>query len=125
MSLNLDDYKNIIREKMGKKRASSLCSAGGASGNRTLGQMKAELFGIPVKIVKEHDTSALGACMVAELGRKRYPGVQEAMEACVAVEETLYPTGEYREILMQRFAIYKELYPALKENMKRLGGIRS
>ena len=114
-----------IYEKMGKKRASSLCSAGGASGNRTLGQMKAELFGIPVKIVKEHDTSALGACMVAELGTKKYQSVQEAMEDYVTIKETFYPTGAYEEQLKQRFAIYKELYPALKENMKRLGGIKS
>lgn len=114
-----------IYEEIGKPEAITLCTAGGAAGNRTLGQLKAELFGVPVKILKEHDTSALGACMVAELGRRRYPSVQEAMEDCVGVEETLYPTGAYREILMQRFAIYKELYPALKDNMKRLGGIKS
>ena len=63
--------------------------------------------------------------MVAELGMKKYSSVQEAMETCVTVEETFYPTGAYRETLMQRFALYKELYPALKENMKRLGGMKS
>ena len=114
-----------IYEELGKPEATSLCSAGGASRNRALGQLKAELFGIPVKILKEHDTSALGTCMVAELGMKKYSSVQEAMETCVTVEETFYPTGAYRETLMQRFALYKELYPALKENMKRLGGMKS
>lgn len=114
-----------IYENMGRRGASCLCSAGGASGNRTLGQLKAELFDIPVKIVKEHDTSALGACMVAELGTKKYLSVQEAMKDYVRVKETFYPTGVYKEKLKQRFAVYKELYPALKENMKRLGGLES
>lgn len=112
-----------IYEKMGQPKANAMCTAGGAAVNRTLGQLKAELFGIPVKILKEHDTSALGACMVAELGVKRYQSVEEAMASSVTVEETLYPTGEYQEILKQRFAVYKELYPALKDNFKQLGGI--
>lgn len=112
-----------IYEKMGRPKANVMCTAGGAAVNRTLGRLKAELFGIPVKILKENDTSALGACMVAELGVRRYQNVEEAMASSVMVEETLYPTGAYQEILEQRFAVYRELYPALKENFKRLGGI--
>ena len=114
-----------IYEKMGQPKANAMCTAGGAAVNRTLGQLKAELFGIPVKIMKEHDTSALGACMVAELGIRRYQNVEVAMASSVEVEETLYPTGMYQEILKQRFAVYRELYPALKEHFKQLGGIIS
>lgn len=112
-----------IYEKMGQPGAKVMYTAGGAAVNRTLGQLKAELFGIPVKILKEHDTSALGACMVAELGVGRYQDAREAMSLGVQVEETLYPTGKYQETLKQRFAVYKELYPALKEHFKQLGGI--
>ena len=114
-----------IYEKMGQPEAKVMYTAGGAAVNRTLGQLKAELFGIPVKILKEHDTSALGACMVAELGVGRYQDAREAMSLGVQVEETLYPTGKYQETLKQRFAVYKELYPALKEHFKQLGGIIS
>ncbi len=114
-----------IYEKMGRPEAKAMCAAGGAAVNRTLGRLKAELFGIPVKILKEHDTSALGACMVAELGVKWHQNVEEAMAFCVEVEETLYPTGRYQETLKQRFVVYKELYPVLKEHFKQLGGIIS
>ena len=114
-----------IYEKMGQPEAKVMYTAGGAAVNRTLGQLKAELFGIPVKILKEHDTSALGACMVAELGVGRYQDAREAMSLGVQVEETLYPIGKYQETLKQRFAVYKELYPALKEHFKQLGGIIS
>lgn len=114
-----------IYEKMGSPEAKAMCTAGGAAVNRTLGQIKAELFSIPVKILKEHDTSALGACMVAELGVKWHQNVEEAMASCVEVEETLYPTGKYQEILKRRYSVYKELYPALKDNFKQLGGIIS
>lgn len=114
-----------IYKKMGQPEAKVMYTAGGAAVNRTLGQLKAELFGIPVKILKEHDTSALGACMVAELGVGRYQDARETMSFGVQVEETLYPTGRYQETLKQRFAVYKELYPALKEHFKQLGGIIS
>ena len=63
--------------------------------------------------------------MVAELGVGRYEDVKEAMNFGVKIEETLYPTNMYSEILQQRFAVYKELYPALKEHFKQLGGIVS
>lgn len=112
-----------IYEKMGQPEAKVMYTAGGAAINRTLGKLKAELFDIPVKILKEHDTSALGACMVAELGVKWHQSVEEALTSSVEVEETLYPTGNYQEILKQRFAVYKELYPTLKNNFKQLGGI--
>lgn len=111
-----------IYEKMGKPEAKEMRIAGGAAVNRTLGRLKAELFGIPVKVLKEHDTSALGACMVAELGMKWYQNEEEAMTSSVEVEETIYPTGKYQDILKQRFAVYKELYPALKDNFKQFGG---
>lgn len=114
-----------IYEKMGQPEAKVMYTAGGAAVNRTLGQLKAELFGIPVKILKEHDTSALGACMVAELGIGWHKDLKEAMNFGVKVEETLYPTGKYQETLKQRFVVYKELYPALKEHFKQLGGIIS
>ena len=110
---------------MGHPEAKVMYTAGGAAVNRTLGQLKAELFGIPVKILKEHDTSALGACMVAELGVGWHKDAEEAMSFGIKVEETLYPTGRYQETLQKRFAVYKELYPALKEHFKQLGGIIS
>ena len=111
-----------IYENMEKPPTRVMYTAGGAAVNRTLGMLKAELFGVPVKILKEHDTSALGACMVAELGMKWHPNMEAAMASCVEVEETLYPTGKYQEILQQRYLFYKELYPALQDNFKRLGG---
>ena len=114
-----------IYEKMGQPEAKVMYTAGGAAVNRTLGQLKAELFGIPVKILKEHDTSALGACMVAELGVGWHKDAKEAMNFGVKIEETLYPTGKYQETLKQRFAVYKELYPALKKHFKQIGGIIS
>ena len=112
-----------IYEKMGKPEAKVMYTAGGAAVNRTLGKLKAELFGIPVKILKEHDTSALGACMIAELGAKWYQNLEEVMADGVEIEDTLQPTGMHQDILKQRFAVYKELYPALKQHFKQLGGI--
>jgi len=106
-----------IYEEMGEPNASEIRVAGGAAGNRTLNQLKAELLQMPVRILKESDTSALGACMVAMSGENWHQDV----EYC----ETIYPTGRCVEILKQRFEIYKELYPALEKQFKQLGGNKS
>ncbi len=108
-----------IYEYMGKPRADSMRVSGGAASNAVLNQMKAELFGVPVLVPKETETSALGACMTAAVGLGWFSDYREAAERFCAIRECVSPWGQYKRMLEQRFAIYKELYPATK---KLLGG---
>ena len=92
-----------IYESMGSPAAQSMTVSGGAANNDTLNYLKAEMFGLPVRIPSQKETSALGACMTI-------PGQIDIGQTYT----TLYPDGKLREKLLKRFEIYKELYPQLK-----------
>lgn len=109
-----------IYEHMGRPEASQLCIAGGASVNPVLNRLKTELFRIPAYTLQEKDTSALGAVMVAGIGAGRFADEQEAIEACCHVKERLEPTGAMQTFLEKRYEIYKELYPATRQQMKAI-----
>lgn len=103
-----------IYETMGCPFLGRIITGGGASGNVVLNQIKAELFGTDVVTLAESDSSALGAAMVAALGCGKYGSLKEVMEAFCKEESITAGYGKYRELLIRRYQIYKELYPKLK-----------
>ncbi len=112
-----------IYECMGLPRAELMRTSGGAAVNRTLNEMKAELFGVPVAVPEETDTSALGACMTAALGLGWFADINGAVEEICKEKEIIKPCGRYRELLKRRYTVYKELYPATKkqcEDIRRI-----
>lgn len=109
-----------IYESMGKPPVRFMRVSGGAAVNQALNQMKAEMFGIPVLIPEEADTSALGACMTAAVGLGRSADFSEAIRQNVRIRECIQPCGKYQELLKRRFEIYKELYPATKKQCKQI-----
>ncbi len=114
-----------IYESMGKPAANRIKVAGGAAVFPILNQLKAEIFGLPVAVLEENDTSALGAAMVAALGTGWYGSDSEAIADICKIKEVVNPTGAYKEWLEKRFAIYKELYPAVKVQYEKLKEIRT
>ncbi len=109
-----------IYECMGTPGADRVRVSGGASANPILNAMKAELFGVPVVIPEEIDTSALGAWMTAAVGIEWFSGFEEAIEQICRVKEIVEPCKQYRKILQQRFQIYKELYPVTKSQCEEI-----
>lgn len=109
-----------IYECMGSPPVSTMRISGGAAANSALNQMKAELFGIPVLMPEETDTSAMGACMAAGIGLGCFKDFGEAVRQNVNIREHIEPNGEYQQLLKQRFKIYKELYPATKKQSIKL-----
>ncbi len=112
-----------IYESMGSPPAGSMCVSGGAAANPVLNQMKAELFDVPVVVPEETDTSALGACMTAAIGLGWSTDFAEAVRQNVRIRERVEPCGRYRQLLKQRFEIYKELYPATKKQCERINSL--
>ena len=102
-----------IYEHMGKPVAKTMKLSGGAAVNPVLNQLKAEMFGIPIEVLEEKDTSALGAVILAERGL----GWKEADSR---IKEKIEPTGRYNKWLRKRYSIYKTLYPSVKMQYEKL-----
>ncbi|MBQ7096482.1 MAG: hypothetical protein IJN96_00235 [Clostridia bacterium] len=107
-------YELLMDEKCG-----GVTVSGGASKNLLLNSIKATLFDSEVSTLKIADTSALGACVVAAVGNGMYGSVKRVVSDMVKKDCTYKPNPN-RELLLKRFEIYKEIYPALKDKYKRL-----
>ena len=105
-----------IAEAMGMPHPDRLIVGGGSAVDPLMNALRAELFGCPVRCVRENDTSALGAVMLAMLGDGLYANAREAIDACVEYAEPILPTGRYTEILDGRFLLYRKLYRDLKDS---------
>ena len=112
-----------IYEALGKPQADRIILSGGAAANPLLNQLKADLFGLPVRIVTEKDTSALGAVITAMVGDGCFGSYREAAAALRSIGEEFLPEEGRREQLLQRYEIYRHLYPLLKEEMHRFNGM--
>ena len=105
-----------IYDTMGKPEMNHITVSGGAAEIDYLNELKSQVFGCKVQVVRESDVSALGACMVAAVGTGMYKSYEQAIEEWVQIEKTIEPTGDYKEWFCKRFRIYKQLY----ENVKPL-----
>ncbi|MDY5229586.1 MAG: FGGY-family carbohydrate kinase [Eubacteriales bacterium] len=108
-----------IYERLGAPSADKITVSGGASMNKTLNTLKAELFDMTVITLEESDTSALGAAMIAAVGEGEYPDICEAAKEFCVYGESFTPTGNLNELLHKRFNVYKKLYPVLKDMYKK------
>lgn len=107
-----------IYESMGMPKADRMRVSGGAAANHTLNELKAELFGVPVLVPEETDTSALGAWMAAAVGLGWFSDFGCAIQNVCKIKEIIKPCGRYQELLKERFAVYKTLYPIMKAKGK-------
>ena len=105
-----------IFENMNAEPCGDIKVSGGASGNNLLCKIKAELFGRKIYTLSEDDTSALGAIQMAASGF--------GIKIDNPVADCIIPDGKYREILLKRFNIYKNLYKSLEYEFKELSSIR-
>ena len=114
-----------IYETMGSPEVKAMVVSGGTAVSESLNALKAEMFGIPVITLEENDTSALGAALVAAVGALWYPDLEAAAAASVKIKKTVIPTGDHQKWLRERYSLYKELYPAVKDQYARLKELRS
>ena len=108
-----------IYEHMGFPKVENMTIAGGAAKNYGLCKLKASLFRIPAIILEENDTSALGAQMLAATGAGLYSDIEQAIRENCVQRAYIEPEKELGEILRERYAIYKGLYPPLRDSFQK------
>ena len=113
-----------IASSMNMPPLKRLVCGGGSAKNALMARLKAELFDCEVVPVTENDTSALGAVMMAMVGKGAYADMGTAIRSCVSYAEAVKPSGKYRKKLLKRFEIYQEIYQKLKETFIKFHGIK-
>ena len=79
-------------------------------------QLRADLFALPVEVLRIPEAAAAGAAILAGIGSGTYATISEALDALVQVERTYEPTPARAEQARELLVRYESL-------RKRDGGI--
>lgn len=92
---------------------------GGARSVRWL-QMKADILGRPIRTVRCREAACLGAALLAGTAVGAWGSLDEAVARTVAVDRAFVPQPERVAQYAERFAVYRQIYPALRQLNSKL-----
>lgn len=108
-----------IMEENGVSCNRIVASGGGAKSPLWL-QIQADIFDREIVLTESEEEACLGACLIAGLGAGIFQDPGDACSQLVRIKDVHYePIAQNVEIYRQRYGIYRELYPQLKELMRR------
>ena len=108
LRLNLDLLKS------GEIRIDELRAIGGGARSPLWLQLKADITGIPIVVPKVTEAAGLGAAILAGVGAGVYPNAHSAIEKILEFNKTHYPDIKQKQKYENRFEIYKDIYPTIK-----------
>ena len=92
---------------------------GGGARSEVWSRIKADILGRPISTLYVTEATSLGTAILAGVASGEYGSVEEAADALVRVKDTYEPDPKLHEVYTERFALYKEIYPRLKEILHR------
>lgn len=95
-------------------------ATGGGGKSPLWRQLQADIYGAPVATLAAEEGPAYGAALLAGVGAGVFADVGDAVARCVAVAGRTEPDPAAQERHAALYAIYRGLYPALRESMAQL-----
>jgi xylulokinase len=115
LRFNLETLEKAAGVKIDRLRA----VGGGAKSPKWL-QIKADITGKEVVSLKVAECGCLGAAILAGVGSGEYDSVDEAVEMLISEADFFQPDPVMHKQYNERFGIYSELYPTLREVVHRM-----
>jgi xylulokinase len=100
--------------------ADSFVSVGGGANNAFWMQTKADVMGKPFETPEIEEATPLGAAILAGIGVGLFRDEQEAFDRVYRPGRVFEPDLKLSALYTERYEIFKQLYPALKEIHTRL-----
>ena len=97
-----------------------ILATGGGGSSPLWRQMMADLFECPIVTTTNREGPALGAAILAGVGAGIYPNVHKACDNIIKTNASQYPIAENITKYAPYYKIYRNLYPALKDNFTAL-----
>jgi len=119
VALGLRDSVELMASEieLGEARVS-----GGGAASGLWVRIIADVIGRPVRLVGGEESAAHGAALLAATGDGGYATVGEAAAAGVSLGTVIEPTADAK-VYDEAYAVYRELYPALKASFAQLGDL--
>ena len=99
---------------------SDMMACGGGGTSPLWRQMLADLYGCQVKTTQNKEGPALGVALLAAVGAGIYKSVPEACRAVIKPEKIQEPIAENTAEYEKVYAMYRKLYPAMKQSFAEL-----
>ena len=112
--------QNVETMRAMNVRPAAMLACGGGAKSPFWRQMMADMFGMPVKTVKNTEGPALGAAILAGVASGIYADVPSACAALIEENEPLLPEKDSSAAYEPYYDLFVSLYPALKESYRRL-----
>jgi xylulokinase len=87
---------------------------GGGARSPLWRQIQADVYGHEVEILEAEEGAAYGAALLAGVGAKFWPSVDDACDAVVKVQQQVRPDTKAMKALTTHYQNFRDLYPALK-----------
>jgi xylulokinase len=92
----------------------SIRLGGGGARSKLWRQIQADVYGHEVEIVEAEEGAAYGAAILAGVGAKIWPTVDDACKAVVRVAERVQPNHQSVAAMNEAYRRYRRMYPALR-----------
>lgn len=113
ITYSLKNSYDLIRNER-TTEFNQIISVGGGAKNRDWLQIQADVFNVPISTLKVEEGPALGAAMLAALGEGWFSSVDECIEKCVEIDETIYPNENNVKVYEEYYSIYNQVYESQK-----------
>jgi xylulokinase len=110
----------LALEKLGVETREFMATGGGARSDAWL-QIKADIFGVPFIRPRISEGSLLGAAMLAGIATGVYGSAAEAAGVFVKPERRFEPDSSRHTIYGEKLKLYRELSPATRRLLSKLG----
>jgi len=111
---------NCQRMREAGLRHDELVAVGGGARSEEWLQLKADILGCPLRTLAVREAACLGAGLLAGVGSGLYESADEAVGRTVKTTRVYEPNPEHIRRYDERFGLYTQLYPALREVNHRL-----
>ena len=95
--------------------------AGGGAKSPLWRKICASMLGVELVTVNSTEGAAFGAALLAAVGQGAFASVPAACAATISITGRTPPEPSWSAVYAQQHAIYRGLYPALKQTFERLG----
>jgi xylulokinase len=114
LRLNLD----LLKE--GGVKIDELRAIGGGARSKLWLQLKADVTGVPVVAPRITEAASWGAALLAGVGAGHFDSAAQAAEDTVHLDRRFEPDPESMERYEERYSLYREVYPTLKDIHHRM-----
>lgn len=112
VAFSLQDTFSIFREM--KVPVKSIRLGGGGARSQLWRQIQADVYGHEVERVEAEEGAAYGAAILAGVGARLWPSVDDACDAVVRVRDRVSPNAASVATMAKSYTWYRRVYPALK-----------